>query len=172
MSCSRACRTVTLRSTKPSARSTKMPTSLACRRPTGRRRPAAASPASTTTSSALTPEPSSWRLQRMQGPAFGMPCRSVRGGLGGGAVSEPAADDGDEVGVVGAVHLVVVAERARVAAVCLDRVLRAGGVVRRLLRGSAARGRGPASPRRGRCCPTRSPPPGSRGRSSFGTAPC
>ena len=113
MSCSRAWRTVTLRSTKPSARSTKMPTSFLW--PDRRRAAVAglASPASTMTSSALTPEPSSWRLQRMHGPAFGMPWRSSRGGVGGGAGVGPAADDGDQVGVVGAVDLVVVATARR-----------------------------------------------------------
>src|SRR5919201_1072794 len=67
MSCSLALWTVMLRNTNPSARSTRMPTSLW---------PAT----STTTSSALTPEPSICRLQRMHGPRLGMPWRASSGG--------------------------------------------------------------------------------------------
>ena len=170
MSCSRACRTVTLRSTKPSARSTKMPTSFLCPAADGPPLPAPASPASTMTSSALTPEPSSWRLQRMHGPGFGMPWRSSRGGAGTGAGVGPATDHGDEVGVVRAVDLVVVGQRAGVAA--LGRNRRTG---RRPGRTSAATGRSAprrarASPRRGRCCPRPSRRSGSRRTRSARTA--
>ena len=89
MSCSRAWRTVTLRSTKPSARSAKMPTSFLWPTADGPPLPASASPASTTTSSALTPEPSSWRLHRMHGPDVGDAVAVLRGGDGGAAVSGP-----------------------------------------------------------------------------------
>ena len=44
--------------------------------------PFAGLPASTTTSSALTPEPSIWKLQRMQRPRLGMLWRSSSGGCG------------------------------------------------------------------------------------------
>ena len=50
------------------------------RRSIGPPLPDATRPASTTTSSALTPEPSICRLQRMHGPRFGMPWRSSSGG--------------------------------------------------------------------------------------------
>src|SRR4051794_14410327 len=83
MLCSAAWRTFTLRSTKPSARSARMPTSFFA--PIGPWSPDFELPASIVTSSAFTPEPSSWRLQRMHFPRFGMPCRSCRGGCG----SEP-----------------------------------------------------------------------------------
>ena len=41
-------------------------------------------PASITTSSAETPDPSIWRLQRLHGPMSGIPWRSASGGCGGG----------------------------------------------------------------------------------------
>src|SRR3954449_11403632 len=61
-----------------------MPTSFAWPAPPGPPLPFDASPASTTTSSALTPEPSIWKLQRMHLPRSGMPWRSHFGGFGGG----------------------------------------------------------------------------------------
>src|SRR5215210_3207705 len=72
-----------LRITKPSARSAFSATSLTgcpCLRSCERR---ASLAASIRTSSGLAPEPSIWRLQRLQGPASGIPCRSCRGGSGG-----------------------------------------------------------------------------------------
>src|SRR6476469_7322501 len=123
MSCSVAWRTLTFRRTNPSARSARMPTSLTG--PIGAPSPEATRPASIVTSSGETPDPSIWRLQRMQGPRSGIPCRSVRGGCGG------AAEHGDQVLVVGAVELVRVGDRSRLAAVVGDLVLRAVRVVRR-----------------------------------------
>ena len=54
----------------PSARSARMPTSFA--ESIGAPSPDSTRPASITTSSGPTPEPSTWRLQRMHGPRSGM----------------------------------------------------------------------------------------------------
>src|SRR5687768_17805856 len=72
MPCSFAWRTLMFLSTNPSARSARMATSFFVPTPFGPPSPFDASPASTITSSALTPDPSSWRLHRMQGPSSGM----------------------------------------------------------------------------------------------------
>src|SRR3954452_22208792 len=111
MPCSLAWRTLTLRRTKPSARSARTPTSFAVPTPLGPPSPLDASPASMITSSALTPEPSICRLQRMHGPRSGIPWRFSRGGIGGGGAPGLSADHRDQVLVVGAVVLVGVGER-------------------------------------------------------------
>ena len=129
MSCSLAWRTLTLRSTKPSARSARMPTSLA--ESIGAPSPDATRPASIVTSSGDTPDPSICRLQRMQGPRSGMPWRSSAGGCGGGVRAGLAPDHRDQVLVVGAVVLVFVGDRTSFAPVVDDLVLRAGGIVGR-----------------------------------------
>src|SRR5690349_14590073 len=116
MPCSLAWRTLTFLSTKPSARSARMATSFLVPTPLGPPSPLVSSPASMITSSALTPLPSIWMLQRMHGPASGMPWRSMFGG---------------EVLVVGAVPLVGVRERLALVAraVAVGAVLLARGVV-------------------------------------------
>src|SRR4051794_29067139 len=65
-----------LRSTKPSARSARRPTSFFDT--IGAPLPDSTRPASMTTSSGDGPEPSICTLQRMHGPVFGMPCGSGR----------------------------------------------------------------------------------------------
>src|SRR3954453_13506767 len=77
-------------STKPSARSALMPTSLTELR--GAPSPERGSPASITVLFALGPEPSIWKLQRMHGPRFGIPCGSARPvGLDSGSLPGPSA---------------------------------------------------------------------------------
>ena len=118
------------RSRRPGRRRCRRPS--CCRPPRARRCPAAASPASTTTSSALTPSPRAGGCTGCTRPAFGIPWRSSRGRRRWRRGVRAASDHRHQVGVVGAVDLVVVAQRTGVTAVALHGVLRAGGVVGRL----------------------------------------
>ena len=85
-----------------------------------------------TTSSAATPEPSIWRLQRMHGPRSGIPCRSSSGGFGGSVrrrARGPAPRSGS--GRWGSGTATCRTARPVSPRVVRDPVLRAGRVVRR-----------------------------------------